>query len=103
MYKTGDLGRWLPEGNIEFSAQRPPGQDPRLSHRAREIEARLASFPGVREASCWPARPARRQAPGGLPVGLDAEAPVQALREHLGASLPEYMVPAAYVSLEACR
>jgi len=103
MYKTGDLGRWLPEGNIEFLGR----NDHQVKIRGfrielGEIEARLASFPGVREAVVL----AREDLPGdkrlvAYLVGLDAEAPVQALREHLGASLPEYMVPAAYVSLEA--
>ena len=51
MYKTGDLGRWLPDGNIEFLGR----NDFQVKIRGfrielGEIEARLAEHPGVRDA-----------------------------------------------------
>ena len=35
LYKTGDLARYLPDGNIEFLGRSDTGQDSRLSHRVR--------------------------------------------------------------------
>jgi amino acid adenylation domain-containing protein len=109
MYRTGDLGRWLPDGNIEFLGR----NDSQVKLRGfrielGEIEARLAEHPSVREAVVL----AREDQPGdkrlvayitatestgddGAPATLD----VEALRTHLSSLLPDYMVPAAYVSL----
>ncbi|HEX5727664.1 MAG TPA: phosphopantetheine-binding protein, partial [Longimicrobiaceae bacterium] len=66
-----------------------------------EIEARLAEHPGVREAVVL----AREDTPGdrrlvAYVVGEET-AGAEALRAHLGAALPEYMVPAVYVRLDA--
>jgi non-ribosomal peptide synthetase component F len=51
MYRTGDLGRWLSDGTIEFLG-RNDFQVKIRSFRIElgEIEARLAACPGVREA-----------------------------------------------------
>jgi len=116
MYKTGDLGRWLPDGTIEFLGR----NDDQVKIRGfrielGEIEAKLASHAGVREAVVI----AREDTPGekrlvayysaattervlegesGEPVGVVVGA--EQLRAYLAAKLPEYMVPAAYVKLE---
>ena len=68
-----------------------------------EIEAQLSRHPGVREAVVL----AREDEPGEKRLVAyytavsEAEADVQGLHAHLAVSLPEHMVPAAYVRLEA--
>ncbi|MGN6152341.1 MAG: condensation domain-containing protein, partial [Lysobacteraceae bacterium] len=104
MYRTGDLVRLLPDGELEFVGR----IDDQVKIRGfrielGEIEAALVAQAGVREAVVL----VREDAPGDrrlvayvVPVeGAVVEA--HALREALSQSLPEYMVPAAYVSLGA--
>src|SRR5262249_24311770 len=109
MYKTGELGRWLPDGTIEFLGR----NDFQVKIRGfrielGEIEARLNEYPRVREAVVI----AREESPRDKPVvahytrakgGEQDEYHIsaEALRAHLTARLPEYMAPAAYVPLEA--
>jgi amino acid adenylation domain-containing protein len=104
MYKTGDRGRWLPDGTIEYLG-RGDFQVKIRGFRIElgEIEATLARCAGVREAAVV----AREDAPGDkrLVAYLVAEdgvtLHVAELRAELLAQLPEYMVPAAFVVLEA--
>ena len=109
MYKTGDLGRWLANGNIEFLGR----NDLKVKIRGfrielGEIEARLGEYPGLRDAVVL----AREDTVGdkrlvayytcrAVEVKTEAEIGAEQLRAHLSASLPEYMVPAAYVHLDA--
>ncbi|MFT3761943.1 MAG: amino acid adenylation domain-containing protein [Pseudoxanthomonas sp.] len=105
MYRTGDLGRWLPDGTLEYLGR----QDFQVKIRGfrvelGEIEAQVMAFPGVREAGVL----AREDAPGlkRLVAYLsprDKAAPVdlEELRRHLVAHLPDYMVPVAYVQMDA--
>ncbi|MET3498385.1 amino acid adenylation domain-containing protein, partial [Variovorax boronicumulans] len=105
MYRTGDVGRWLPDGTIEFLGR----NDHQVKIRGfrvelGEIEAALQACPGVREAVVLArGEGADKQlvayVTGDVPGGEDVQA--QALREQLASRLPEYMVPAAYVQLEA--
>ncbi|QOK93783.1 non-ribosomal peptide synthase/polyketide synthase (plasmid) [Ralstonia pseudosolanacearum] len=101
MYRTGDLGRWLPDGSLEYQG-RGDAQVKLRGFRIElgEIEARLSQCAGVREAVVA----VREDAPGEqrlVAYYVSGEAiEAQALREQLQASLPEYMVPAAYVKLE---
>ncbi|MGF2508184.1 amino acid adenylation domain-containing protein, partial [Ralstonia pseudosolanacearum] len=107
MYKTGDLGRWLPDGSLEYQG-RADAQVKLRGFRIElgEIEASLSQCAGVSEAVVI----VREDTPGErrlVAYYVSGEANVsgeaieaQALREQLQASLPEYMVPAAYVKLE---
>ena len=68
LYKTGDLSRYLPDGNIEFLGRiRPPGEDSRLPHRDGGGRIRVEAAPGrARGRGDRQGRRARRQAAGGL-------------------------------------
>src|SRR5262249_43986072 len=103
IYRTGDLGRYLPDGNIEFLGR----NDQQVKIRGfrielGEIEARLEQQPGIREAVVL----AREDVPGdkrlvAYVVSEQPELDAARLRQALMVSLPEYMLPAAYVRLEA--
>jgi amino acid adenylation domain-containing protein len=101
LYKTGDLARYLPDGNLEYLGR----NDFQVKIRGfrielGEIEARLAECKGVSDVSVI----AREDSPGDkrLVAYYIASTDInpEALRAHLLASLPEYMVPAAYVRLD---
>ena len=102
LYRTGDLARVLPSGTIEFLGR---VDDQVKIHGFRielgEIEVTLAKHPGVRRAVVM----ARDDDGSGLRivaylVPSGSESPgVDALREHLGRTLPEFMMPAAFVPL----
>ncbi|HEX8431330.1 MAG TPA: amino acid adenylation domain-containing protein, partial [Longimicrobium sp.] len=100
MYRTGDLGRWSEGGDIEFLGR----NDAQVKVRGfrvelGEIEARLAEHPEVREAAVL----ARDEAAGGkqLVAYVVGDAPVEVLRAYLAERLPEHMVPAAFIRLDA--
>ncbi|WP_235548579.1 non-ribosomal peptide synthetase, partial [Noviherbaspirillum sp. Root189] len=102
MYRSGDLGRYLPDGNIEFRG-RNDQQVKLRGYRIEpgEIEAALLSHPDVTQAVVV----AREDQPGDRRLvayyvaqdAIDAEA----LRSHLQQSLPDYMLPAACVAMPA--
>jgi amino acid adenylation domain-containing protein len=105
MYRTGDQGRWLADGNIEFLGR----NDFQVKIRGfrielGEIEARLTACPGVEQAVVT----VREDSPGDKRLiayytsVLKEKPPVaEKLRSLLSKSLPEHMVPAAYVLLDA--
>ena len=103
LYRTGDLVRYMPEGNIEYVG-RIDNQVKIRGNRIElgEIEAALSEQPGVSEAVVV----VREETPGDARlVGYVVwEAGVEtnsaALREELRRRLPDYMVPAALVTLE---
>ncbi|HKX33394.1 MAG TPA: amino acid adenylation domain-containing protein [Blastocatellia bacterium] len=100
MYKTGDLGRWLPDGRIEFLGR----NDFQVKIRGfrielGEIEAALSSHSEVRQAVVLVDEdPEFGKRLIAYYTGEDLGA--HALRAHLLSELPLYMVPAAYIHLE---
>jgi amino acid adenylation domain-containing protein len=100
LYRTGDRSRWNADGELEFLG-RTDFQVKIRGFRIEpgEIEARLLAHAGVREAVVT----AREDATGDpyLVAHYAGDAPAQVLRAHLAASLPAYMVPAAYARVDA--
>ena len=103
LYKTGDLARWLPNGEIEFLG--------RIDHQVKirgyrvelgEIEAALNKLTGVRE-SVVVARehlPGQKQLVAYVVRNGESDVATTALRQELKQHLPDYMVPAMFVFLE---
>ena len=104
MYRTGDLARWRAEGVLEFLGR----ADQQVKIRGfriepGEIEAALVRHPAVAQAAVMAERIA------GATSGWSAtwcqqsgqSADPALLRAYLGQSLPDYMVPAAIVLLDA--
>lgn len=107
LYRTGDLARYLPDGNIEFLG--------RLDHQLKirgfrielgEIEAVLRQHPAVCEAAVVAQE---REGSQGhdkrlvayVVVQKEAQPTASELRDWLGSKLPDYMLPSAFVMLDA--
>ena len=103
LYRSGDRVRWRADGAVEFLGR----LDEQVKIRGYRIEpgeiaARLGEMAGVRDALVI----ARRDARGDRRLVAYAAAPERAptaaeMREHLRAVLPEHMVPAAFVVMDA--
>jgi len=108
MYKTGDLARWLEDGNIEFLG-RLDTQVKIRGYRIEtgEIEAELNRHPEIRDSVVVAQGDAGNRRLVAFYRARDTEANAlvtlraQDLRTHLQRTLPVYMTPAAFVSLGA--
>jgi amino acid adenylation domain-containing protein len=100
LFKTGDLARYLPDGNIEFLGR---GDDQVKIRGVRielgEIEAALGQHPAVRKVVVL----AREDVPGDkrLVAYAIADSTADELRRFLKDRLPDHLVPTAFVLLEA--
>ncbi|MGA9883687.1 MAG: amino acid adenylation domain-containing protein [Candidatus Acidiferrales bacterium] len=101
LYKTGDLGRWLPDGAVEYLGRTDFQVKIRgLRIELGEIESVLRNHPGVREAVITVREGRGKELVAYVVAAEGAECTTSELRDYLKEKLPEYMVPAAWVQLE---
>ncbi len=103
LYRSGDLGRYLPDGDIEYLG--------RIDHQIQvrgfrvelgEIEAALGTHPDVREAVVTAnGDPDDVRLIAYLILREQTTADASGLRHHLRQQLPDYMIPAAFVPMDA--
>jgi amino acid adenylation domain-containing protein len=101
LYKTGDLGCYLPNGEIKYLG--------RIDHQVKirgirieigEIEALINQYPAVTESVVF----VREDSPGNqrlVAYVVSQTEIIQELRQFLKQHLPEYMIPAAFVQMDA--
>ncbi|MTE22328.1 amino acid adenylation domain-containing protein [Streptomyces sp. TRM43335] len=102
MYRTGDIVRWSADGELHFVGR----ADDQVKIRGfrvepAEIEARLTAHPTVAEAvvSVYEHAGRKRLAAHLVPAPAAAVPSAAELRAHLSAELPDYMLPAAFVTV----
>ncbi len=101
MYKTGDLARWLPDGNIEFLG--------RIDHQVKirgfrielgEIENTLIKHDNIKETVVIDREDEHGNKFLCAYIVSDKELNISEVRKYLKNSLPEYMIPSYFVQLE---
>jgi amino acid adenylation domain-containing protein len=102
IYRTGDLGRWLPDGTIDFFG-RKDYQVKIRGYRIElgEIESKLVNHPRVKEAVVMDKEVGgHKYLCAFLVVDGASRLDVTGIKDYLSGSLPAYMVPAYFVRLE---
>src|SRR5581483_5914820 len=101
LYRSGDLCRYLADGNLEFIGRKDQQVKVR-GYRIElgEIEARLGGHPGVRESVVVVKATAEGHKQLVGYVVMEEGGRAEELRAYLKERLPEYMVPAFVVALE---
>ena len=102
VYRTGDIVRYLPDGNIQFVGRRD-GQVKIRGFRIelKEVEAVVREYPGIKDATVQ----AFEYTSGGKFIAAyivsDEQVDINALNKFIGQKKPPYMVPAATMQIDA--
>jgi len=101
IYRTGDLGRWFPEGVIEFLGRK----DYQVKIRGyrielEEIERHIISYKGVKEVVVVDKKDDQDGKYLCAYITAHKKVDIMLLKENLEKHLPEYMVPAFFIQLE---
>ncbi|MEC1619859.1 amino acid adenylation domain-containing protein, partial [Bacillus haynesii] len=101
LYKTGDLAKWLPDGNIEFIG--------RIDHQVKirgfrielgEIESRLEMHEDINETIVIVREDEENRPYICAYITANREISLDELKGFLGEKLPEYMIPAYFVQMD---
>jgi amino acid adenylation domain-containing protein/non-ribosomal peptide synthase protein (TIGR01720 family) len=100
MYCTGDLGRWLPDGNIEFLGR----MDDQVKIRGfrvelGEIEKQIREYPSVKETVIVARKNSEDITELTAYIMTREQLEITLLRRHLTSVLPDYMIPSFFVRL----
>jgi len=102
VYRTGDIVRYLPDGNIQFVG-RKDGQVKIRGFRIelKEVEAVIRQFPGIKDVTVQ----AFEYENGGKYIAAyvvsDNQVDIKALNAFIGQQKPPYMIPAATMQIDA--
>ncbi len=103
LYKTGDLGRFLPDGSIDFVG-RADHQVKLRGYRIEmgEVEAAISQHPNVRETvvEIFGKKSADQKLVGYLTLKKGTQLNATQLRDFLTEKIPEYMIPSTFMFLE---
>ena len=103
VYRSGDLARYLPDGQIEFFG-RADGQIKVRGHRIElgEIESALKQLPGISNAAAVVhQKGTEKRIVGYVVADAGLEVKVDQLQTELKQQLPDFMLPAFLVALDA--
>jgi amino acid adenylation domain-containing protein len=101
LYKTGDMGRWLNDGNIEFIG--------RMDHQVKvrgfrielgEIESCLSNYVGIKECKVTTVEDERGSRYLCAYMKGDEKIEILGLKDYLSQSLPDYMIPSYFVQMD---
>ncbi|NIM14692.1 MAG: hypothetical protein GTO45_21925 [Candidatus Aminicenantes bacterium] len=101
LYKTGDLGRWLNDGNIEFIG--------RVDHQVKvrgfrielgEVESRLLNYMGIKECTVTAVEDEKGSRYLCAYIVGDEKIEISQLKDYLSQFLPGFMVPSYFVRVD---
>lgn len=94
IYRTGDVARWLPDGNIEYLGREDDQVKLRgLRIELGEIESTIREYPGITDSIAVVKKYSDNVVLIVAYVVCRGELGIKALKQHLARHLPDYMVP----------
>jgi acyl-coenzyme A synthetase/AMP-(fatty) acid ligase len=101
IYRTGDVARWLPDGNIEYLGREDHQVKIRgLRIELGEIENTIREYPGISDCVAVVKKYSENVTLIVAYVVCKAEANVEDLKRHAKRHLPDYMVPHRFEKLD---